>query len=65
MDEVHAQSKDLQNLQAIKGKRYYTLIDVYIGEEPNMIDDWIEKIANGNKVMRALHEEIHRLKGQA
>ena len=30
-----------------------------------MIDDWIEKIAYGNKVMETLHGEIHRLKDQA
>ena len=30
-----------------------------------MIDDWIEKIAYGNKVMETLHDEIHRLKDQA
>ena len=30
-----------------------------------MIDDWIEKIADGNKVMETLHDEIHRLKDQA
>ena len=30
-----------------------------------MIDDSIEKIADSNKVMETLHEEIHRLKEQA
>ena len=30
-----------------------------------MIDDWIEKMANNNKVMRTLHEEIHQFKDQA
>ena len=65
MDEVHAWSKDLQTLRAIKGQRYCILIDVYTGEELDMIDDWIEKIADGNKVMETLHEEIHRLKDQA
>ena len=65
MDEVWAWSKDLQTLQAIKGYRYRILIDVYTGEELDMIDDWIEKIADGNKVMETLHEEIHRLKDQA
>ena len=65
MDEVWAWSKDLQTLQAIKGKRYCTLIDVYTGEELDMIDDWIEKIAKSNKVMGTLHKEIHQLKDQA
>ena len=65
MDEVHAWSKDLQILQAIKGQRYQILIDVYTGEELDMINDWIEKIANSNKVMETLHAEIHRLKDQA
>ena len=41
------------------------MIDVYTGEELDMIDDWIEKIADGNKVMETLHDEIHRLKDQA
>ena len=30
-----------------------------------MFDDWIERIADSNKVMETLHEEIHRLKDQA
>ena len=55
----------MQTLQAIKGQRYCILIDVYTREELDMIDDWIEKIADGNKVMEILHEEIHRLKDRA
>ena len=41
------------------------MIDVYTREELDMIDDWIEKIADSNKVMGTLHEEIHWLKDQA
>ena len=52
-------------MQAIKGQRYRVLIDVYTGEELDMINDWIEKIANSNKVMETSHEEIHQLKDQA
>ena len=65
MDEVHAWRKYLQTLRAIKGQRYRILIDVYTKEELYMIDDWIEKIVDGNKVMETLHGEIHRLKDQA
>ena len=65
MDEVRAWSKDLQMLWATKGQRYHILIDVYTREELDMIDDWIEKIEYGNKVMETLYEEIHRLKDQA
>ena len=65
MDEVQAWSKDLQTLQAIQGQRYYTLINVYNGEEIDMIDDCIEKIVDSNKIMGTLHKEIHRLKDQA
>ena len=65
MDEVWAWSKDLQTIQAIKGQRYHILIDVYTGEELDMIDDWIEKIEDGNKVMETLHGGIHTLKDQA
>ena len=65
MDEVRAWSKDLQILQAIKGQRYRILIDVYTREELDMIDDWIEKIVDSNKLMETLHVEIHRLKDQA
>ena len=46
-------------------QRYQILIDVYTGEELDMIDDWIEKIEDVNKVMETWHEEIHRLKDQA
>ena len=59
MDEVQAWSKDLQTLQAIKGQRYHILIDAYSRKELDIIDDWIEKIADGNKVMETLHDEIH------
>ena len=65
LDEVRAWSKDLQILQAIKGKRYRILIYVYTGEDLDIIDDWIEKIVDSNKVMETLHAEIHRLKDQA
>ena len=65
MDEVRAWSKDLQTLQAIKGQKYYTLINVYTGEELYLIDDWIRKIADDNKVMETLHHEIHQLRDQA
>lgn len=40
------------------------LMDVYINEELDLIDDWIEKIADGNKVMETLHVEIQKLKDQ-
>ena len=59
MDEVHAWGKDLQILQAIKGQRYIMLMDVYIVEELDLIDDQIEKIADSNKVMESLHAKIH------
>ena len=49
----------MQTLQAIKGQRYQILIDVYIGEELDMIDERIEKIVDRNKVMGTLHEDIH------
>jgi hypothetical protein len=65
IDEVSALSKDLQTLQAIKGKRYQVLIDVYMRDELDMIDDWIDKITECNKVMETLHDEIHQLKDQA
>ena len=65
MDKVWLWSKDLKTLQAIKGKRYHILIDVYTKEDLDMIDDWIEKMVDENKVMETLHDEIHRLKDQA
>ena len=55
----------MQTLQTIKGQRYRILIDVYTREKLYMIDDWIKKIEDGQKVMETLHEEIHRLKDQA
>ena len=65
MDKVHAWSKDLQVLQAINGQRYRILIDVYTTKELDLIDDWIEKITNSNKVMETLHAKIHQLNDQA
>ena len=65
IDEVHTQGKDLQVLQSIKGQRYLMLMDVYTTDELDKIDDWIEKIVDGNKVMETLHANIHKLKDQA
>ena len=48
---MHAWSKDLQVLKAINGKRYKILIDAYTSEKLDLIDNWIEKIVNNNKVM--------------
>ena len=41
------------------------LMDVYTTKELDKIDDQIEKIADGNKIMKTLHVEIHRLNDQA
>ena len=65
IDEVHTWGKDLQALQEIKGQRYQMLMDVYIVEELDKIDNWVEKIIDRNKVMETLHAEIHRLKDKA
>ena len=62
MDEVRAWGKDLQVLQTIKGERYRVLIDLYIGEELDLINDWIEKIVDSDKVMETLHAQIYRFK---
>lgn len=45
-------------LQTIKGQRYRTLIEVYIIDEIDKLEDWIEKIAIGNKVIEGFHEDI-------
>ena len=63
MDEVHAWGTEV--LQVIKGQRYRMLMDVYIAKKLDLIDDWIEKIADRNKLMESLHAKIHRLKDQA
>lgn len=47
-----------------KRSRYRTLMDVYTAEELDKLDDWIEKISPGNKVMEGLHEDIQRLRDQ-
>ena len=39
-------------------------MEVYIVEELDKIDNWIEKIAYGNKVMEKLRVKIHKLKDQ-
>ena len=41
------------------------MVDVYTMDEINMIDDWIEKISDSNKLMETLHDWIHRLKEKA
>lgn len=41
------------------------LMDVYMDEKLDKVDDWIENILNGNKVMESLHAEIHKLKDKA
>ena len=40
------------------------LMEVYIAEELDKIDDWIEKIEDGNKLMETLHMKILKLKDQ-
>jgi hypothetical protein len=62
MDGVHTWGKDLQELQSIKGQRYRMLMDAYMGDELDKIDDWIENIVANNKVMETLHTDIHKLK---
>ena len=64
MDELWAWSKDLQVLQALKGKRFRVLVDVYTTTELDSIDDWIVKIEQSNEVMEPLHAKIHQLKDQ-
>ena len=64
MDEVHTWAKDLHILIIIKGQSYRTLMEVYTIEELDKIQDWIEKITAGNKVMEGLHEYIQKLKDQ-
>ena len=39
-------------------------MDEYTGDELDKIDDWIEKIVDGNKVMETLYADIHKLKDQ-
>ena len=41
------------------------LVEIYAAKELNKIDDWIEKIKNGNKVIEILHVEIQKLKDQS
>ena len=40
------------------------LMDVYMGDKLDKIDDWIENIVDGNKVKETLDVKIHRLKDQ-
>jgi len=54
----------VQDLHSIKGQRYQMLMDVYTTDELDKIDNSIEKIADGNKVMETLHANIHKLKDQ-
>ena len=41
------------------------IVDTYTIEDLDLIDYWIEKIENSNKIMETLHAEIHRLKNQS
>ena len=40
---------------------YHTLMDVYTMKELGKLDDWLDKIDIGNKVMEGLHEDIQRV----
>ena len=40
-------------------------MDVYMEEELDLIEYWIENILDNNKVMELLHAKIRRLKDQA
>ena len=39
-------------------------MEVYIVEELDKLDDWIEKISAKNKVMEGLHMDIQKLRDQ-
>ena len=41
------------------------LMEVYMMEELDKIDDWIEKLSGGNKVMGGLYEDIQEIKNKA
>lgn len=41
------------------------LMEIYLVKELDKLDDWIEKIASGNKVMEGLHEGIQQIKDSA
>ena len=38
------------------------LMDVYMGDELDKIDNWIENIIPGNEVMEKFHVDIHKVK---
>ena len=40
------------------------LMDVYIVEDLENLDEWIKKISIGNKLMEGLHENIQRIRDQ-
>lgn len=41
------------------------IIEVYVMDELDKLDDWIQKILTGNKVMEGLHKEIYWIKDKA
>lgn len=65
MDKVATWTNDLEALRTIKGQRYQMLLDIYLVEELDQVDDWIEKIAIGYKVMIGLDEDIQEMKAKA
>ena len=41
------------------------LMEVYVGEKFDKLDDWIENISARNKIIEGLHEEIQWIKDKA
>ena len=55
VQEVSSWAKDLEAPKTIKGQKYTMLTIVYFRDELDKIDDWIDSIEDGNKVMLSLY----------
>lgn len=61
VEEVSSWARDLESLKTIKSQEYIMLMALYSGDELDKIDDLMENIKKGNKVMLSLYGVIEKI----
>lgn len=61
IDEVSSWMNDLEAPKTIKGKMYQMLLPIYPRDELDKINDWVESIQAGNKVILSQYDDIQEM----
>ena len=65
LDEVSSWTDDLTTLREIKSKKYQMLTSVYMEEEIDQVEDWIDLIKDGTRAMMSLYDQIKEVENRA